>query len=190
MANRFRAAVKTTTFSVSEFAYESRQQGQAAIIQRVCTYDGMDVFLEETLDGVIDLPKIAAWVEKSSAGPLKLTEKAFLGGLLKKAEAKLNDMDLSVGGLVAKILIRFPDLVADLLADGAVLQDGETRDDFKDWLSSLTVVEVKDLCFQWYRFNLEETVRPLVEKAKAQAAAQGKAQAQPKPATGFRPVLA
>lgn len=174
MANRFRAAVKTTKFSVSEFQYESRQQGQASIIQTVCTFDGMDAFLEETLDGVIDLPKIAAWVEKSQNSPAKLTEKAFVGGLLKKLEDKLADMDLSVGGLVAKILVRFPDLVAELLADGAVLHDGETREDFKEWLSSLTVLEVKDLCLQWYKFNLEETVRPFVQRAQDAVRAKGK----------------
>lgn len=181
-ANRWHRAVKTATFTVSDFAYDSRRQGAPSITNTVFSYPGMAPFLEETLRGVVDLKAIQAWVEKNvgnDKAEIPVVEGVFVKKMLATVVSKLQAMGLDAGDIFAKILLNFPELIAQLLADGAVLHDGETREDFLDFLDSLSFSEIKDLVVQWYKFNLEDIVGPLVSKARA---AQAQSKDQPKPA--------
>jgi len=152
MANRFRAAVKTTTIKVRDFEYETRLQGHGSIIRAVAAHEGLDAIIEDAIDALV----------KRSKGKAGSTAE-----IMKAVMADLESTDLSVGAVAAKVISAAPDLAAELIAAGAVLQDGETIDDFIGWLESLTLSEVVSVGIQWYRFNFEGGLGPFVEEIKA-----------------------
>lgn len=188
--SRFANAVDKRTFTIPSrgLEYESKAQGHVAVFNRIAQYPGMDVFLEETLDGVIDIDKIRLALAKVKSGDLPaFTQKKVIEFVL----TKLDDIDMSPGRMVAKVIMKFPGLAADILADGAILLEGETRQEFLDLIDSMTIPDIIDLGKQWYAFNLEGDIGPLVEKAKAKAEAQTEAakpeqaKAAPRIASGF-----
>lgn len=159
LGNRWRGAIKKTTFTVGEFAYESRAQGAVAIYQTVAEYPGVDAVIEETLDGLFDFKSLI-----KSGG--KINQQEMLDLIVRKFE----DSGMTAGQAIALAVTKFPGLISKLLAQGAILHPGETEDDFIHWLEALSVPQVKGLMLDWYRFNLEEVVRPFVDEWKAKAA--------------------
>lgn len=172
MANRFRAAVKTTTITVSEFEYETKYQGHGSIIRAIAAYPGLDEIIEDGIDALIS----------RSSGNLS-------PAAMQSIMDELATTEMSVGAIGAKVITAAPDLVADLIAAGAVLHDGETREDFVEWLESLTITEILSIAKQWYAFNFEGGLGPFVRELTAMF---GKGQStpakvpDPKPAAAHR----
>jgi len=168
--NRWHRAVKTATFTIGEYSFENRRQGAPSITSTVFSYPGMAPFLEELLRGLVDLKQIQAWVEKAAAKDkvdMPVLEKEVVKRIATTVITRLQSMGLDLGDVVGKVMTRFPDLIAQLLAQGVVLEEGETIDDVHVFIDSLSFSEVRSFLSQWYQLNLEELVGPLVAKARA-----------------------
>ncbi|MBE7732176.1 hypothetical protein [Devosia faecipullorum] len=174
--SRFEKAVPTATFEVAGVAYPNRKMGHVAIFDTVCQYDGVGPFIEEFLDGLIDMNDVRKWIAgRVAKGETELTkdEIKIAQVLATKVLARIEAMDLTIGGVVWTIIYKFPGLIAELLLRCAVLNEdeGDTEDKFLAFIDARSLPEMFDLCLQWYRFQLEDDLRPFVEKAKAKAVA-------------------
>ena len=94
---------------------------------------------------------------------------------------ELATTEMSVGAIAAKVITAAPDLVAELIAAGAVLQDGETVEDFVSWLESLTISEILSIAKQWYDFNFEGGLGPFVQELTAMFGRGGAPEKAPNP---------